>query len=314
MIKNHFIHSLWTRPMANNKNKLEANVYTFALSLAYLKKLGCIVNLHTDTLGAKLLSGLGYDDVYLTANEIPQDINPKIFAYIKSMALQREPLGTVHIDGDVFIKTEECLDRIFNHDCDCVFQSCEVYLPWVGNCRSFMMPFLSEHLLSTGKMLHIYDYDFNVGVIGFFNSELKDSYIQNYQNLALALSKYKYLNLIDFNDRRPNSFTIPDLVLEQHLICNLTETSKVRFVLPVDSNNYVKQRDLVAKEIGFTHLLSASKYQPDIIEKVKNRLKEIDSDCFDKVCENIKDVLYNPKILNFKNIISNHGLINIFKS
>ena len=39
MIKNHFVHSLWTSPMANDKNKLEANVYIFALSLTYLKNL-----------------------------------------------------------------------------------------------------------------------------------------------------------------------------------------------------------------------------------------------------------------------------------
>lgn len=296
MIKNHFTHSLWTALTVNNKSKLEANAFIYALSLAYLKKLGCTVNLHTDTLGASLLSGIGYDNVYLTANEVPRDISPKTFAYIKSMALQNEPLGTVHIDGDVFIKTEECLDIIFNHDCDCVLQSCETYIPWSVKGRSFMIPFLSEHLLSTGKQLHVYDYDFNVGVIGFFNDALKNLYIQNYQDLALSLSKYKYLYIMDSNDIL---FNTPDLVLEQQLIVNLTEEwSKVRFVLPVDSNDYIKDRDQIAKEIGYTHLLGGCKYQPDIIEKVKNKLKEIDSDCFYKVNENIKDVLYKDGTLN----------------
>ena len=295
MIKNHFTHSLWTAPMANDRNKLETNAFIFALSLAYLKKLGCTVNLHTDSLGANLLSGIGYDNVYLTANELPKDVSPKIFAYIKSMALQNEPLGTVHIDGDVFIKTEECLDRIFNHDCDCVLQSCEACLPWVASHRAFIIPFLSEHLLSTGKMLYIYDYDFNVGVIGFFNEDLKNLYIQNYQQLALSLSKYKYLYLVNSED---GHFFIPDLVFEQQLIVNLTECSKVRFVLPVDSLDYIKDRNQIAKEMGYTHLLTDSKYQPDIIEKVKNKLKEIDPNCFNKVSENIKDVLYNPGTLN----------------
>lgn len=290
MIKNHFTHSLCTKLMANDKDKLEANVYIFALSLTYLKKLGCTVNLHTDTLGARLLNGLGYDNIYLTANEIPQDISPKIFAYIKSMALQREPVGTVHIDGDVLIKTEECLDIIFNHNCDCVLQSCETYLPWYNDARSFMTPFLSEHLLSNKKRLHIYAYDFNTGVIGFFNSELKDLYIQNYQNLALSLSRYKYFYLIDSNE---HNFFVPDWALEQQLISNLTEESKVRFVLPIDSLDYTKDRDLISKEIGYTHLLGASKYQPDIAEKIKNKLKELDSDCFYKASENIKQIYKN---------------------
>lgn len=287
MIKNHFVHSLWTSPIASDKYKLEANAYIFALSLAYLKKLGCTVNLHTDTLGSKLLGGIGYDNIYLTADEIPSDISPKIFAYIKSMALQREPVGTVHIDGDVLIKKQECLDIIFNHNCDCVFQSCEVVIPWYTNARSYMIPFLSEHLLSTGKKLYIHEYDFNAGVIGYFNSDLKDLYTQNYQNLALALSKYKYLYLIDSNDSVLNT---PDFTLEQQLMVNITETSKIRFVLPIDGIDFNK-RNSIAKEIGYAHLLSAAKYQSDNIEKVKNRLKEIDSDCFYKVSENIKDVL-----------------------
>ena len=295
MIKNHFTHSLWTAPMTTDRNKLEANVYIFALSLTYLKKLGCTVNLHTDTLGSTLLSGIGYDNVYLTANELPKDVSPKIFAYIKSMALQNEPLGTVHIDGDVLIKTEECLDRIFNHDCDCVLQSCETSLPWYDSARSFMIPFLSEYLLSNKKRLHIYDYDFNTGVIGFFNSELKDLYIKNYQNLALSLSKYRYLYLVNSED---GHFDVPDWVLEQQLICNLTEELNVRFVLPVDSMGYTKDRNQIAKEIGYAHLLGSEKYQPDIIEKVKNKLKEIDPDCFYKVSENIKNVLYKDGALN----------------
>ena len=290
MIKNHFVHSLWTAPMANDRNKLEASAFIFALSLSYLKKLGCTINLHTDSLGANLLSGIGYDNVYLTANELPKDVSPKIFAYIKSMALQREPVGTVHIDGDVLIKTEECLDIIFNHNCDCVLQSCETSLPWINESRSFMIPFLSEHFLSNSKKLHIYDYDYNVGVIGFFNSDLKDLYIQNYQNLALSLSKYKYLYLLDYKDHK---FDVPDWVLEQQLIVNLTETLKVRFVLPVDSLDFTKYRDLISKEIGYAHLLGGCKYRPDVVEKIKNKLKELDSDCFFKVSENIKQIYKN---------------------
>lgn len=153
-----------------------------------------------------------------------------------------------------------------------------------------MIPFLSEHFLSNNKKFHIYDYDFNVGVIGFFNEELKNLYIQNYQNLALSLSKYKYLHLIDSNK---HEFNVPDWVLEQQLICNLTEDNSIRFVLPVDSLDFIKDRDLIAKEIGYTHLLGSSKYRNDIVEKIKNKLKEMDYDCFNKISENIKQICKN---------------------
>lgn len=291
MDKNHFVHSLWTAPMADNKEKLEVNIYLYALSLAHLKKLGCTVNLHTDLLGSRLLSGLGYNNIYLTAEELPKSINPKIFAYIKSMALQREPIGTIHIDGDVLIKKEECLNRIFNHNCDCVLQSCETFIDWAQCARSFMTPFLSENLLSTGKRLDIKSYDYNVGVIGFFDKSLKDLYIQNYQKLASELSKYKYSHLVKYNNE--GRFSTPDLVLEQQLIVNLTEANTVHFVLPVDSLSYVNDRNEIAKKIGYTHLLGATKYESQNVIKIKQALLDINPEYFNKVSNNIKEEIDN---------------------
>lgn len=290
MNKNHFIHSLWTAPMIDNKEKLEVNIYLYALSLAYLKKLGCTVNLHTDLLGSRLLNGLEYNNIYLTAEELPKSIDPKIFAYIKSMALQREPIGTIHIDGDVLIKKEECLNKIFNHNCDCVLQSCETFIDWEQDARSFMIPFLSENLLSTGKKLDIKSYDYNVGVIGFFNESLRDLYIQNYQKLASELSKYEYLHLVNHNE---GHLGVPDFVLEQQLIVNLTEENTVHFVLPVDSLSYVNDRNAIAKEIGYAHILGSTKYEPNNVNKIKQALFDINPEYFYNVSKNIKKEVDN---------------------
>lgn len=290
MEKHHFVHSLWTTPMQSDKRKLEVTALVYALSVAYLKRLGCSINLHTDSLGKKLLDGIGYDHIYLSVGEISNTISPKIFAYPKSIALGKEPIGTVHIDGDVFIKTEECLNRIFNHDCECVVQSAETYLDWVQASKSFMIPFLNENLLSTGEKLEIRDYDYNTGVIGFFNEELKNLYISNYQELAKKLSKYEYLYLVNNQDGK---FNCPDFVLEQQLILYLTRNKKVRCVLPVDSMPYISERNEVAKQIGYTHLLGPTKYDEDVIEKVKGRLEEFG--LLEKVLKNMNETLYESK-------------------
>ena len=290
MEKHHFAHSLWTAPMQSDKRKLEVTALTYALSVAYLKRLGCSINLHTDSLGKKLLDGIGYDNIYLSAEEIPTSISPKIFAYPKSIALEKEPIGTVHIDGDVFIKTEECLNRIFNHDCECVVQSCETHLPWVLGAKSFMMPFLNENLLSTGEKLKIEDYDYNTGVIGFFNEELKNLFISNYQELAKKLSKYEYLYLVNNENGK---FDCPDFVIEQQLISHLIRNRKVRCVLPVDSIPYMSERNELAKQIGYTHLLGPTKYDEDVIDKVKGRLEEFG--LLEKVLKNMNEALYESK-------------------
>ena len=290
MVKHHFVHSLWTAPMQSDKRKLEVTALVYSLSVAYLKRFGCSINLHTDSLGKKLLGGIGYDHIYLTVEEIPTNISPKIFAYPKSMALEKEPVGTVHIDGDVFIKTEECLDRIFNHDCECVVQSYETQLPWLQSAKTFMIPVLAENLLSTGEKLEIRDYDCNTGVIGFFNDELKNLYISNYQELAKKLSKYEYLYLVNNQDGK---FNCPDFVFEQQLILYLTRNKKVRCVLPVDSMPYTEERNEVAKQIGYTHLLGPTKYDEDVIEKVKGRLEEFG--LLEKVLKNMNEALYESK-------------------
>lgn len=283
MVKHHFVHSLWTEPMQSDKRKLEVTALVYALSVAYLKRLGCSVNLHTDSLGKKLLEGIGYDNIYLTVEEIPNNISPKIFAYPKSISLEKEPVGTVHIDGDVFIKTEECLNRVFNHDCECVVQSCETDLPWLQPAKTFMIPFLTENLLSTGEKLEIRDYDYNTGVIGFFNDELKNLYISNYQELSKKLSEYEYLYFVQ---NQYGKFDCPDFVLEQQMLSYLTRNRKVRCILPVDSPPYMSERNELAKHIGYTHLLGPTKYDEDVVEKVKGRLAEFG--LLEKVYKNIK--------------------------
>lgn len=40
-------------------------------------------------------------------------MHPNIFACGKMYAMRQEPLDSIHIDGDVFIKSEECIkDRL----------------------------------------------------------------------------------------------------------------------------------------------------------------------------------------------------------
>ena len=290
MVKHHFVHRLWTAPKQSDKRKLEVTALTYSLLVAYLKRLGCSINLHTDCLGKKLFEGIGYDNIYVTVEEIPNNLSPKIFAYPKSMALEKEPIGTVHIDGDVFIKTEECLDRIFNHDCECVVQSYETLLPWVQSAKSFMIPFLAENLLSTGEKLEIRDYDCNTGVIGFFNDELKNLYISNYQELSKKLSEYEYLYFVNHQDGK---FDCPDFVFEQQLLSYLTRNRKVRSILPVDSPPYMSERNEFAKQIGYTHLLGLTKYDEDVIEKVKGRLEEFG--LLEKVLKNMNEALYESK-------------------
>ena len=114
-----FVHSLWPSPSLNErwgfdaKTAIITNIWYYSLSVAYLKKLGQKIVLHTDNFGQECLNHIPYDEIYLTIeNEVPKDICPIMWACSKFYALKNEPLESIHIDGDVFIKSQKCLDMI----------------------------------------------------------------------------------------------------------------------------------------------------------------------------------------------------------
>ena len=106
-----FIHTYWSKPALNNRWDVEKvfqiinNIWYYTTSVAYLKKLGQQIELHTDDFGLKCMDHIPYDKIHLTLNTIPSNIEPYIWAFGKFWALKDCPLNTIHIDGDVFIKS-----------------------------------------------------------------------------------------------------------------------------------------------------------------------------------------------------------------
>lgn len=278
-MNNHFCHSFWSKPAFEDIKKLSTIAYLYALSATYLKKLGCSINLYTDKLGKELLSGIPYDNITII-DDI--DISPLCFASVKYVALKKEPLGTIHIDGDVFIKSKKCVDRIFNHNCDCIVQSLED-TSWMRDYYNIFGTFLSENLLSNNSRLELKGFDFNTGVIGFFNENLKNEYINNYFNLVNSFSKSELLTVIN----KLNRIITPDLVFEQGLIYNIAQNYKVKCVLPIDSYN-PELRNEFSKEIGYAHLLSDTKYR--LTDSIKARLQEKDINLYNTITNNINNL------------------------
>ena len=114
--------SFWTKP--TDKESLALHLDLAALSLYYAHRSGYVVHMHTDSKGMELLKDYGYDSLLPTLDEIPSDMPECIFAYGKILALEREPIGAVHIDLDVFIK-KPLLDRFFEDKTIDVVLQCE---------------------------------------------------------------------------------------------------------------------------------------------------------------------------------------------
>ncbi len=269
------IHSFNTRPLTidlyGSSGMLRAigSVWYFALSLAYAVRSGAEVELHTDSLGKALLGHLPYKSIYLSLDDMPDALSPRLWASGKICALQAAGCDTVHIDGDVFIKQRSLLDDIETAQWDNVVAGLENLLSNV--CYQAELPML-ESIRKTceavGMDLYL-DGVYNAGVLGFRNSELMRIYTTGYLKMAMALS------LRCREALEQNTYRTPDLWLEQVYLNKLCRNFSARTYFVVDP--YTAEK---ATSIGFQHVMTNNKWRD--LPRVKTILEKISPDIFNK--------------------------------
>lgn len=282
-----FLHSFSTRPMeiqlydTNTLKRLIGNVWYYALSVAYLKRLNQQIVLHTDELGKALLGFLPYDEIHTTLNEIDENYSPRFWAFGKMMTIEREPLNSIHIDGDVFIKQPEVIDKIENTSWDVVVQNREKF---IHSERSDISVFRNDIEYCKKLGLDINETGcFNTGILGFRNEELKRTFVEGYKNLVLHFSKHYKVELHN------GIYSTPDLVAEQQYIYQCVKNGNYNVFWFLD--NYIedfKQLSQEARNKGFQHVITSAKFLQ--LDNCKNTLKIISPEIYNntfKLCRNI---------------------------
>lgn len=278
-----FVHSFNTRPMAINIYNVDAmkrllgNVIFYATSLAYLKKLGQEVVMHTDTLGARLLQDLSYDELHLTLDNIPSTLHPRLWAAGKIYALEAEPAGSIHIDGDVFIKRRSLIESMEKADYDVMVQNVE---PWLAKYAD------EVHLTEIAENMPLMNYgiditvpgSFNNGVIGIRDAELKNRYIQNYKELS-GLMSGKLRRYLDANN------VTPDLLIEQQLLYVMSKGYKVHTL--IDDISDCEE----PKKKGYQHVLTLRKFNH--LDECMGVLKMLDHNTYKKIKKLCQSILKN---------------------
>lgn len=271
-------HSLWTKP--SGKYLLDS-LWFYGLSLAYLKRLGVEVNLHADSLSAKLLKGLPYSEVKLTLDNIPEDFPTLHWAAGKFYAQQAEELGNIHIDGDVFIKKQECLDRFYT-DKDIIVQSSEDN--W---SQSIEINYMTDMFQKAGVPVRCKSSGLNCGVIGFNNAKVKEQYIKDYFESVYKLQAYLQEHPDCFS-----YFCTPDLIAEQRHLFELTKDGySYHSILEGFTYDNICSN---AKKLGYLHLLTINKYTHT--ETIKKYLKQLNISIYNQIQENITNYNNNECI------------------
>lgn len=242
--------TFWTKPMTDKKLKI--NVHIALLSLCYAKASGYYVVMYTDTLGYSYLKDFGYDEINTDLDDIPDDIKAtQFFAYPKFFAGLKEPLGSLHIDFDVFLK-KPCADIFFNDkSIDVILQCKEGYASFYPEYVNGREMILNHEYPETLKVNHLSSS--NVGVIGFNNQELKDIYYS------------WYFDYIDFYKTRTSYLkgVSSEMFAEQVNLDYLLETKnyKYHYILIKDTGrNHTELTDF-ADKIGYQHLQGINKYE-----------------------------------------------------
>lgn len=266
-----WVHSYWSRPALCNRwgvesnNQTIANMWYFATSVAYLKRLNKEVVLHTDDYGKDLLSHIPYDKIYTTLNNIPAWMHPNIFACGKMYAMRQEPLDSIHIDGDVFIKSEECIkDRLSSELLVQNIENAEAYKDSFEVISHFDFPEWSNK-----ELVHAY----NTGIFSFCDSEFKNEFLNTYFKMVEKISKDKTCREMLY----ANKYASPDLIIEQKFIYDLAQSLKVPVKTITDYKYY-------------QHVLGFEKY--DQLSICKRVLKKLDPELY-IACESKETELRN---------------------
>ena len=287
-----FIHTNWTAPAFNNRwsvgtvDQIINNIWYYSLSAAYLKRINQQINLHTDSFGKMCLDHIPYDNIYLTLDSIPKYIKPYMWAYGKFHALNKCQLNTIHIDGDVFIKSHKCINRIkylLSNNCDVITQCHET----TTNNNGYGLYESTSYALKKLKYPQWGKHNgcdaLNTGFLLFNNQTLKDEYLKEYMRCAYDCCNDKKLVTVLHESLNDKEGICPDLVLEQQFLYDAAHAGDYKIGLLINYNDLNNS----ANRINYQHIIGKGKYSDTNMSMCKKTLFTINKELYYKTLDKV---------------------------
>lgn len=273
------IHSVKT---IKEDKKFYNMIWCTILSCLYAKESGLTIKLYTDSIAYEYLKHAPYDEIEVCLDDLPYI--PSIYANSKYYALKKEPLGSIHIDCDVFLKSKNFIYELDFEGNDVIVQSVEKYgAPFVADKGIIGGSWV--YALNNVKKVYnplwskdICDKMYNCGVIGFNNQTLKDLFITQYE---------QGLDIIKNNTDKVKSKALSDLIIEQQHLYDICKSHGFHVKTLLDAEHL--QEEAVIK--GYQHLIGGSKH--GFIDKIKKLVYTKDYELYKKIDSLIKTKTYN---------------------
>ena len=312
----NFYHVLWTVPMKKNRwhysyeDNVKMTIYYYGLSVAYLKKLNQKIDLYTDSEGKKILDHLPYDNIYVVLDNMDKNIPGCNWAAGKIESFKYSKLGDIYIDGDVFIKKQECLDKLLeNTNFDGYFAGLENPQQRPFTCKkndpNYEIKKNKYNMIywDYNKIMEGFDFPLNIPIYGlnacngglviFNNQEYKDKYLYAYDYMLNQIKNSEKVK----KEYEKNYYLCLDLITEQRFFYEIGKEYKLGFLIDhwKRDDNIDYRLSKQANAIGFQHVLSGVKY--DLLDTCIRNLKIVDKNIY-SLCYKKANKFYNLKYLN----------------
>lgn len=283
-----FFHTLWTAPQT--EDSVASNIVNFTTSAALVKRMGGELVLHTDDFGYEMLKHIPYDSIYVDLNDLDKNLANYFWAYGKLYATSLESIGSIHIDGDVFLKNPQ-LAQLFDQECDLLVQGTEDENSKQDDCYAYTQNVYRNYKL-LNNMYVLWPCAYNCGIVKFNNEELKEKYLDLYfKTVNMLMKDQKNLDKYIYNENiKRNGKVILDLIAEQQFLHEIVTREEYNCKRILNEREVNAQ----AERIGYCHLCGPEKlYQ---YEGVKNLLKAVDYPLYVEMMENPVFIEYAKKV------------------
>ena len=246
-------------------------IYYYGLSVAYLKKLNQKIDLYTDSEGKKILDHLPYDNIYVVLDNMDKNIPGCNWAAGKIESFKYSKLGDIYIDGDVFIKKQECLDKLLeNTNFDGYFAGLENPQQRPFTCKkndpNYEIKKNKYNMIywDYNKIMEGFDFPLNIPIYGlnacngglviFNNQEYKDKYLYAYDYMLNQIKNSEKVK----KEYEKNYYLCLDLITEQRFFYEIgKEYSFPPEVLAILKEYLENERKIIHKEASVIYFAEA---------------------------------------------------------
>lgn len=231
----------------NDWNKFVQSCY-FALSSVYSSSSNIPVTLYTDYDFKEILSCAPYKNIVVCLENNYQNIDSLCWAWPKFIVMDMVPRNTIHIDGDVFLKDNSCIELLKFDNYDVVCQCLENRTYCDNLFATYSETFESVKHLNWPKNIikEIPKCMPNNGVLGIRDEKLWEKYRDTYWEMIDQCTPGSII---------PCGWCVPDIIFEQDFLKQICERDgyKIKYIISGDS---VEEMNQNAHKKHYQHVCS----------------------------------------------------------